>query len=83
MTKKRKRRRPDQVVKLLQEGQVMRAVGKSEAEVFPAAREYGVHMAAVGQIAAVAHMAAVGQMAADGQAVWWHEIRRSKASSRG
>ena len=34
MTKKRKRRRPDQVVKLLQEGQVMRAVGKSEAEVF-------------------------------------------------
>ena len=34
MTKKRKRRRSDQVVKVLQEGQVMRAVGKSEAEVF-------------------------------------------------
>lgn len=34
MTKKRKRREPEQIVKLLQEGQVMLATGKSEAEVF-------------------------------------------------
>ena len=34
MTKKRKRRKPEQIVKLLQEGQVMLATGKSEAEVF-------------------------------------------------
>ena len=31
---KRKRRKPEQIAKLLQEGQVMLAVGKSEAEVF-------------------------------------------------
>ena len=34
MTKKRKRRKSEQIVKLLQEGQVMLATGKSEAEVF-------------------------------------------------
>lgn len=34
MTKKRKRRKPEQIVKLLQEGQAMLAAGKSEAEVF-------------------------------------------------
>ena len=31
---KRKRRKPEQIAKLLQEGQVMLATGKSEAEVF-------------------------------------------------
>ncbi|NNE34586.1 MAG: transposase [Rhodothermales bacterium] len=34
MTKKRKRRRPEQVVKLLQDGEAMLAAGKSPAEVF-------------------------------------------------
>ena len=34
MANKRKRRRPEQIVKLLQEGQAMLAAGKSEAEVF-------------------------------------------------
>ena len=34
MTKKRKRRKPEQIVKLLQERQAMLAAGKSEAEVF-------------------------------------------------
>ncbi len=34
MTKKRKRRKPEQIVKLLQEGQVMLASSKSEADVF-------------------------------------------------
>ena len=34
MTDKRKRRKPEQIVKLLQEGQVMLATGKSEADVF-------------------------------------------------
>ena len=34
MTKKRKRRGPEQIVKLLQEGQAMLAAGKPEAEVF-------------------------------------------------
>ena len=34
MTKKRKRRRPEQIVRLLQEGQAMLSAGKSEAEVF-------------------------------------------------
>ena len=33
MTRKRKRRKPEQIVKLLQEGQAMLAAGKSEAEV--------------------------------------------------
>ena len=37
MTKRRKRRKPEQIVKLLQEGQVMLATGKSEAEVLSAA----------------------------------------------
>ena len=34
MTMKRKRRKSEQIVKLLQEGQVMLATGKSEADVF-------------------------------------------------
>lgn len=34
MTSKRKRRKPEQIVKLLQEGHAMLAAGKSEAEVF-------------------------------------------------
>lgn len=34
MTKKRRRCKPEQIVKLLQEGQAMLAAGKSEAEVF-------------------------------------------------
>ncbi len=34
MTRKRKRRKPEQIVKLLQEGEAMFAVVKSEAEVF-------------------------------------------------
>ena len=34
MTKKRKRRKPEQIVKLLQEGHAMLAAGKSEAEAF-------------------------------------------------
>ena len=34
MTKKRKRRKPEQVVKLLQEGEAMLAAGKSHAEVY-------------------------------------------------
>ena len=34
MTKKRKRRKPEQIVKLLQEGDVMLAAGKSLAEVY-------------------------------------------------
>ena len=34
MTKKRKRRKPEQVVKLLQEGEAMLAAGKSLAEVY-------------------------------------------------
>ena len=34
MTRKRKRRKPEQIVKLLQEGQSMLSAGKSEAEVF-------------------------------------------------
>ena len=33
MTRKRKRRKPEQIVKLLQEGHAMLAAGKSEAEV--------------------------------------------------
>ena len=32
--RKRKRRKPEHIVKLLQEGQAMVAAGKSEAEVF-------------------------------------------------
>lgn len=32
MTKKRRRRKPEQIVKLLQEGQSMLSAGKSEAE---------------------------------------------------
>ncbi len=34
MTKKRKRRKPEQIVKAIQEGEAMLAAGKSEAEVF-------------------------------------------------
>ena len=34
MTKKRKRRKPEQIVKLLQEGEAMLAAGKSSAEVY-------------------------------------------------
>ena len=34
MTKKRKRRKPEQTVKLLQEGETMLATGKSAAEVY-------------------------------------------------
>lgn len=34
MTKKRKRRKPEQIVKAIQEGEAMLASGKSEAEVF-------------------------------------------------
>ena len=34
MTKKRKRRKPEQIVKLLQEGEAMLAAGKSAAEVY-------------------------------------------------
>ncbi|MGB0596911.1 MAG: hypothetical protein ACPGLY_09485 [Rubripirellula sp.] len=34
MTRKRKRRKPEQIGKLLQEGQAMLAAGKSEADVF-------------------------------------------------
>ena len=34
MTKKRKRRRPEQIVKLLQEGEAMLAAGKTLAEVY-------------------------------------------------
>ena len=34
MTRKRNRRKPEQIVKLLQEGQAMLAAGKPEAEVF-------------------------------------------------
>ena len=34
MTKKRKRRRPEQIVKLLQEGEAMLAAGKTPAEVY-------------------------------------------------
>ncbi len=34
MTSKRKRRKPEQIVKLLQEGIGMLAAGKSEAELF-------------------------------------------------
>ena len=33
MSQKRRRRRPEQIVKLLQEGQAMLAAGKTEAEV--------------------------------------------------
>ncbi len=34
MTSERKRRKPEQIVKLLQEGHAMLTAGKSEAEVF-------------------------------------------------
>lgn len=34
MTNKRKRRKPEQIVKAIQEGEAMLAAGKSEAEVF-------------------------------------------------
>ena len=34
MTRKRNRRKPEQIVKLIQEGQAMLAAGKPEAEVF-------------------------------------------------
>lgn len=34
MTKKRKRRRPEQIVKAIREGEAMLAAGKTEAEVF-------------------------------------------------
>ena len=34
MTKKRKRRKPEQIVKLLQEGQAMLAAGKPAGDVF-------------------------------------------------
>ena len=34
MTKKRKRRKPEQIVKAIQEGEAILAAGKSEAEVF-------------------------------------------------
>lgn len=36
MTKKRKRRRPEQIVKAIREGEAMLAAGKAEAEVFQA-----------------------------------------------
>ncbi len=36
MTKKRKRRKPEQIVKAIQEGEAMMAAGKTEAEVFQA-----------------------------------------------
>ena len=36
MTKKRKRRKPEQIVKAIQEGEAMLAAGKNEAEVFQA-----------------------------------------------
>ncbi|WP_409994406.1 transposase [Bremerella cremea] len=36
MTKKRKRRSPEQIVKALQEGEAMLAAGKSSAEVYQA-----------------------------------------------
>ena len=39
MTKRRKRRKPEQIVKLLQEGQVMLAAGKSEVEVVQRLKE--------------------------------------------
>ena len=34
MTKKRKRRKPEKIVKAIQEGEAMMAAGKTEAEVF-------------------------------------------------
>ena len=34
MTKKRRRRKPEQIVKLLQEGDAMLAAGKSAAEIY-------------------------------------------------
>ena len=34
MTTKRKRRKPEQIVKLLQEGEAMLAAGKSQAEIY-------------------------------------------------
>ena len=34
MTRKRKRRKPEQIVKALQEGEAMLSAGKTEAEVF-------------------------------------------------
>ena len=36
MTKQRKRRKPEQIVKAIQEGEAMMAAGKTEAEVFQA-----------------------------------------------
>ncbi len=36
MTKKRTRRKPEQIVKAIQEGEAMMAAGKTEAEVFQA-----------------------------------------------
>ena len=36
MTKKRKRRKPEQIVKAIQEGEAMMAAGKTEVEVFQA-----------------------------------------------
>lgn len=36
MTKKRKRRRPEQIVKAIQEGEAMKSAGKTDAEVFQA-----------------------------------------------
>ena len=36
MTKKRRRRKPEQIVRSIQEGEAMLAAGKSEAEVFQA-----------------------------------------------
>ena len=36
MTKKRRRRKPEQIVRAIQEGEAMLAAGKSEAEVFQA-----------------------------------------------
>ena len=47
MTKKRKRRKPEQIVKLLQEGDAMLAAGKSLAEVYQNARDYRVYVAAM------------------------------------
>ena len=36
MTKKRRRRKPEQIVRAIQEGEAMLSAGKSEAEVFQA-----------------------------------------------
>ena len=64
MTKKRKRRKPEQIVQAIQEGEAILAAGKTLAEVY--------------QTLGITESTWLRWK----EAVRWHEVRRSKATSR-